>query len=159
MNEKGITHKGLFLSFIFQRWVLQILPPYKESRPRDLGRTRKEVGKIYVKLFFSLPSSLIFSMVTPLYFAHFNHFTPCDTSQCIKNLDRILSISQIISNTKILHGSCSSGTLRYFFNWDTWKTSCTSTRWLGSSSWYATSPTHFRVKKGPMKRGTTFLWL
>jgi hypothetical protein len=27
MNEKGITHKGLFLSFIFQRWVLQILPP------------------------------------------------------------------------------------------------------------------------------------
>jgi hypothetical protein len=22
-------------------------PPYKESRPRDLGRTRKEVAKVY----------------------------------------------------------------------------------------------------------------
>jgi hypothetical protein len=59
--------------------------------------------KIYAKFFFSLPSSFIFSVVTPLYFAHLYHLAPCDTSQCIKNLDGILSISQIILNTKILH--------------------------------------------------------
>ena len=43
----GNSHKEInsFIGFII--WVLQILPPYKESRPRDLGRTRKEVGKIY----------------------------------------------------------------------------------------------------------------
>jgi hypothetical protein len=28
-------------------WVLQILPPYKETRPRYLGRTRKEVENVY----------------------------------------------------------------------------------------------------------------
>jgi hypothetical protein len=48
-------------------------------------------------------TSFIFSMVTPLHFAHFDHFSLGDTSQCIKNLDRILSISQVILNTKILH--------------------------------------------------------
>jgi hypothetical protein len=42
-------------------------------------------------------------MVTPLHFAHFNHVIPRDTSQSIKDLNRILSISQIILNTKILH--------------------------------------------------------
>jgi hypothetical protein len=31
--------------------------------------------------------------VTPLHFAHFDHFTPHDMSQSIKNLDRILHIS------------------------------------------------------------------
>jgi hypothetical protein len=42
-------------------------------------------------------------MVTPLHFAHFDYFTPRDTSQGIKDLDRIFRISQIILNTKILH--------------------------------------------------------
>jgi hypothetical protein len=42
-------------------------------------------------------------MMTPLHFAHFDHLTPYNMSQSIKNLDRILSISQIILNTKILH--------------------------------------------------------
>jgi hypothetical protein len=44
----GKSHKEFnsFISIII--WVLQILPPYKESRPRDLGRTGKEMGKVYV---------------------------------------------------------------------------------------------------------------
>jgi hypothetical protein len=42
------THEDIISSYDLQFWVLQILPPYKESRPRDLGRTRKEVGKIYL---------------------------------------------------------------------------------------------------------------
>ena len=49
MTQKvdGKSHKKInsFTSFII--WLLQILPPYKESHPRDLGRTRKEVGKVY----------------------------------------------------------------------------------------------------------------
>jgi hypothetical protein len=61
------------------------------------------MGKIYAKLFFSLPSSFIFSVVTPLHFAQLYHLISRDTSQCIKNLDGILSISQIILNTKVLH--------------------------------------------------------
>jgi hypothetical protein len=136
--------------------------------------------------------------VTPLHFAHFYHFTPCDMSQGIKNLDRIFRVGQIILNTKYVFGcndrtrrdgtipqirlfgsgskvgtglsqgypqlslkiggtredvrgrpcpgcpatkhtlrssigSYSSGTLRHFFNCDTWKTSCTSARWSGNS--------------------------
>jgi hypothetical protein len=41
-------------------------------------------------------------MVTPLHFAHLYHLIPCNSSQCIKNLDGVLSISQIILNTKVL---------------------------------------------------------
>jgi hypothetical protein len=41
--------------------------------------------------------------MTPLYFAHLNHFIPCNPSQSIKNLDRVLRISHIIMNTKLLH--------------------------------------------------------
>jgi hypothetical protein len=61
------------------------------------------MGKIYAKLFFSLSSSFIFSMVTPLYFAHLFHLIYCNSSQCVKNLDRILRVSQITLNTKVLH--------------------------------------------------------
>jgi hypothetical protein len=42
-------------------------------------------------------------MMTPLHFAHLNHFTSHDTSQSIKDLDRIFCISQIILNTKLLY--------------------------------------------------------
>ena len=42
-------------------------------------------------------------MMTSLHFAHFDHFTPCNTSQSIKDLDRIFSISQIILNTQFIH--------------------------------------------------------
>jgi hypothetical protein len=69
------------------------------------------MGKIYAKLFFSLPSSFIFSVVTPLHFAHLYNFISRDTSQCIKNLDGILNISQIILNTKGVFG-CNNKTGR-----------------------------------------------
>jgi hypothetical protein len=76
MYTKGYN----FLLFDFlTKWVLQILPPLKESRPRDLGRTREKMWKIYVKLFFSLPSSFVFSMATPLHFAHLYHLIPCES--------------------------------------------------------------------------------
>jgi hypothetical protein len=114
------------------------------------------MGKIYAKLFFSLPSHFIFSMVTPLHFAYLYNLISRDTSQCIKNLYRVLNISQVILNNKVLHWYLLLGTLRHFFSWDTWKTSCTSDRWSGSSSWYATSPTLFKIKKGPTKRGDHF---
>jgi hypothetical protein len=68
--------------------------PLKRISSSRLGRTREDVGKFYSKLFFSLlPSSLIFTMVTPLHFAHFYNFIPCNSSQCIDNLDRILCVS------------------------------------------------------------------
>jgi hypothetical protein len=51
------------------------------------------MGKIYAKLFFSFPSSFIFTVVAPLHFAHLYNLIPRDTSLCIKNLDGVLSIS------------------------------------------------------------------
>jgi hypothetical protein len=101
--ETKIHKRVIPFSMVYNFGYYISYPPYKESRPRDLGRTRKEVGKVYAQLFFSFPCSLIFTMVTPLYFSHIYHFTPRDMSQSIKNFDRILSISQIILNTKILH--------------------------------------------------------
>jgi hypothetical protein len=68
-----------------------------------LGRTREKMGKFYSELVFSLPSSFIFSMVTPLHFAHLCHFISYNSSQDIKNLDRILRVSQITLNTEFLH--------------------------------------------------------
>jgi hypothetical protein len=41
--------------------------------------------------------------MTPLHLAHFDHFIPRNTSQSIKDLDRILSVSQIILITQFLH--------------------------------------------------------
>jgi hypothetical protein len=38
-----------------------------------------------------------------LHLAHFDHFIPRNMSQSIKDLDRILSVSQIILNTQFLH--------------------------------------------------------
>jgi hypothetical protein len=61
------------------------------------------MGEAYVKLFFSFPSSFILSVVTPLYFAHLYHLISCNSSQSVQNLDGILSISQVILNTKVLH--------------------------------------------------------
>jgi hypothetical protein len=72
------------------------------------------MGKIYAKLFFSFPSCFIFTVVTPLNFAHLYNLIPRDTSQRIQNLDGVLSISQIILNPKVPIGNCSSGTLRHF---------------------------------------------
>jgi hypothetical protein len=62
------------------------------------------MGKIYAKLFFSLPCSFIFSVVTPLYFAHLYHLISCNSSQSVQNLDGILSICQAILNTNKLFG-------------------------------------------------------
>jgi hypothetical protein len=45
--------------------------PLKRISTSRLGRAREEMGKFYSKLFFSLPSSLIFTVVNPLHFAHF----------------------------------------------------------------------------------------
>jgi hypothetical protein len=51
-----VAQLELFFSFIFYFPFLfssllnlnfKSYPPYKESRPRDLGRTRKKVGKVY----------------------------------------------------------------------------------------------------------------
>jgi hypothetical protein len=47
MNEK-VLHMKIYFSLLYSRvGYYKSYPPYKESRPRDLGRTRKEVGKIY----------------------------------------------------------------------------------------------------------------
>jgi hypothetical protein len=100
------THIGkgnILLSYDLRIWVLQILPPLQRISSRDLGRTREKMGKIYPKLFFSLPSSFIFSMVTPFHFAHLYHFTPRDASQSVKNPGRILYVSQITLNTELFH--------------------------------------------------------
>jgi hypothetical protein len=58
------------------------------------------MGKIYTKLFFSFTGRFIFSVVTPLHFAHLYHLISCNSSQCIKNLDRVLHVSQITLNTE-----------------------------------------------------------
>jgi hypothetical protein len=59
--------------------------------------------KIYANLFFSFPCSFIFSMMTPLYFAHLHNLISCNSSQSVKNLNRIFRISQISLNTELLH--------------------------------------------------------
>jgi hypothetical protein len=45
-NAKELRKQLSFLRFL-QFGYYKSYPAYKESRPRDLGRTRKEVGKIY----------------------------------------------------------------------------------------------------------------
>jgi hypothetical protein len=100
-----MAHKirnSLYILLVYNFEYYKSYSPYKESRPRDLGRSREQMRKIYVKLFFSLLCSFILSVVTPLHFAHLYNLIPHDTSQCIKNLDGVLSISQIILNTKVL---------------------------------------------------------
>jgi hypothetical protein len=101
LDEKSYSNINSF-PIIFKLGITNPNPLKRISSSR-LGRTRKEVWKIYSQLFFSFPGSLIFTMVTPLHFAHFDHLTPRDTSQGIKDPDRIFCISQIILNTKILH--------------------------------------------------------
>jgi hypothetical protein len=61
------------------------------------------MGQIYVKLFFSLPSSFIFSMMTPFHFAHLYNLISYNSSQCIKNIDGILRVSQITLNIELFH--------------------------------------------------------
>jgi hypothetical protein len=67
--------------------------PLKRISTSRLRGTREEMGNFNSLLFFSLSSSFVFTMMTPLHFAHFDHFTPRDTSQSIKDLDRILSVT------------------------------------------------------------------
>jgi hypothetical protein len=85
--EKIYIGKPFPLYLVYNIGYYKSYQPYKESRPRDLGRTREKMGKIYAKLFFSLPSTFIFSVVTPLHFAHLYNLISRDTSQCIKNLE------------------------------------------------------------------------
>jgi hypothetical protein len=99
----GNTYNEIYSFQIIYILGLTSPTPLKRISSSRLERAREEVGKIYSQLFFSFSSSLIFTMATPLHFAHFNHFIPRDTSQSIKDLDRVLRISQIILNTKILH--------------------------------------------------------
>jgi hypothetical protein len=61
------------------------------------------MGKIYAKLFFSLPRNFIFSVVTSLHFAHLYHLISCNPSQSVKNLGRIFRISQISLNYELFH--------------------------------------------------------
>jgi hypothetical protein len=63
----------------------------------------ENTGKIFAKFFLSFPSRFIFSMMTPLHFAHLYNLISCNSRQCIKNFDRVLSISQVVLNTKVLH--------------------------------------------------------
>ena len=51
--------------------------PLKKSRPRDLaGLASKEVWICLLQLIFLLPSSLSFTMVTPLNSAHLDALVP-----------------------------------------------------------------------------------
>jgi hypothetical protein len=93
---------SLFLDFL-TKWVLQILPPLKRISSSIFRKNEGKDGEIYAKLFFSFPSSFIFSVVTPLYFAHLYHLISCNSSQSVQNLDRVLNISQVILNTKVFH--------------------------------------------------------
>jgi hypothetical protein len=79
------------------------LPPLKESRPRDLGSARKQLGVICSKLFFMLPSCFILSMVTPLDFAHLDDLIVSHSLCGIQNLDWPLVVGQIPSKVKIFH--------------------------------------------------------
>jgi hypothetical protein len=67
--------------------------PLKIISSSRLRRSREKVGKIYAKLFFSLPSCFIFTVAAPLHFAHLYNLIPRDSSQSIQNLDGVLSIS------------------------------------------------------------------
>ena len=46
-----------------------------------------------------------------------------------------------------------------FLSWDTWKTSWRFDRCGGKATRYATDPTHFKIWKGLMKQGLSFLTL
>src|SRR6185369_15139133 len=70
--------------------------PLKKSRPRDLaGLASKEIWICLLPLIFSLPSSLSFTVVTPLNSAHLDALVPSNPLRCLQNLHRMLSISQI----------------------------------------------------------------
>jgi hypothetical protein len=42
-------------------------------------------------------------MMAPLYFAHFYNPISCNSSQSVKNLDRVLHVNQTILNTELFH--------------------------------------------------------
>jgi hypothetical protein len=52
------------------------LPPLKGISPPRFRRAGKELWVVYSEFFFMLPSSFIFSVVTPLYLAYPDYFTP-----------------------------------------------------------------------------------
>jgi hypothetical protein len=60
------------------------------------------MGKLCLQLIFSFPGSFIFRVVTPLHFAHLNHFVSGNPGQGIDDLDGVLRIGQITLNTEFL---------------------------------------------------------
>jgi hypothetical protein len=66
------------------------------SSPR-LGKVREEVQIVQVKFFLELPRSFIFDVMAPLHFAHPDGSAAGDSLDDLKNLDRTLSVGQILS--------------------------------------------------------------
>jgi hypothetical protein len=74
-------------NFIMRKVGVTDLPPLKGISPLRLRHAKKELWVIYSELFFVLPCSFIFGVVTPLYFAHLDYFTMNHSFCGIQNSD------------------------------------------------------------------------
>jgi hypothetical protein len=63
------------------------LPPLKGISPLRFRSTGKKLCVICSEFFFMLPGSFIFSVVTPLYFAHLDDLTVSHSLCGIQNSD------------------------------------------------------------------------
>jgi hypothetical protein len=61
-------------NFIIQKVGVTNLPPLKGIFPSRFGSTRKKLWVI-CSVFFMLPGSFIFGVVSPIYFTHLDDFT------------------------------------------------------------------------------------
>jgi hypothetical protein len=68
------------------------LPPLKEISSLRFIRVGKEFWVIYSEIFFMLPGSFVFSVVTPFYFAHLDNLTVSHLLYGIQNSDWPLAV-------------------------------------------------------------------
>jgi hypothetical protein len=68
-----------------------------------LERNRKEIQKLCLQFFFSLPSSFFLGVVSPLHLAHPDLISGEPLGR-VQNPDMILLIREIFTSTQIFHG-------------------------------------------------------
>jgi hypothetical protein len=111
------------------------LPPTGWISPPIFRQIGKDISKLCLQLIFFFPCGFVFAMVTPLHFAHLVAIILGDFSEVSKiftGYSWYVRSLPIVNSSK---GICSYGTHKHFLSCQTWKTSCTSDNWGGSSRW------------------------
>jgi hypothetical protein len=81
--------------------VLQILPPLKRISSSRFKKNEGKDGKNLCEALLLFPKLL--QLLHGDSIALYTSLSPCNLSQSVKNLDRMLRVSQIIMNIEFLH--------------------------------------------------------